>query len=33
MKVNRRLGIYLAAPIALMAISVTNAKADTVSQD
>lgn len=33
MKFNKRLGIYLAAPVALMAISVTNANADTVSQD
>ncbi len=33
MKFNKRLGIYLAAPVALMAVSVTNANADTVSQD
>ena len=33
MEINKKLGIYLAAPIALMTISVTNANADTVNQD
>lgn len=33
MEINKKLGIYLAAPIALMTISVANANADTVNQD